>query len=73
MRKLILLIIFILTMTGCNSYEKVDSKKKGQCLVTFCDKEYNIEYIRDICNYQGGITIRLNSDGNVIHCKKGDN
>ena len=59
--KKILLIIPILLLTGCGS--------KNSELVTYCDKKYGVEYIRDAGIYRGGITVRLDENGNVIHCK----
>ena len=66
MKKLFLLIIPILLLTGCESKD-VDGENSG--LVTYCDKKYGIEYIRDIGIYRGGMTVRLDENGNVIHCK----
>ena len=66
MKKVFLLIISILLLTGCGSND-VDGKYST--LETYCDKKYGIEYIRDIRTYGGGITVRLDENGNVIHCK----
>lgn len=65
MKKLIILIIPILLLCGCSG--KVDDK--GSSYWTYCDKEYGVEYIRYGMGYQGGITVRLDENGNVIHCK----
>ena len=66
MKKIILLIISVLILTGCvnNEIDGEDSPLK-----TYCDKEYGIEYIRDKGYNHGGITVRLDSNGQVIHCK----
>ena len=66
MNKLILLIISILLICGCDN-KRVNGKYSN--LETYCDKEYGIEYIRDNGVYRGGITVRLDSNGNIIHCK----
>lgn len=66
MKKIILLIISILLLTGCGSKD-VDGKNSD--LVTYCDKKYGVEYIRDVGVYRGGITVRLDENSNVIHCK----
>lgn len=66
MKKVFLLIISILLLTGCRSND-VDGERS--CLQTYCDKKYGIEYIRDNCIKHGGITVRLDENGNVIHCK----
>ena len=66
MKKLFLLIISILLLTGCESKD-VDGENSG--LVTYCDKKYGIEYIRDISIKRSGMTVRLDENGNVIHCK----
>lgn len=66
MKKIILLIISILLLCGCKE-KGVDEKYSD--LQTYCDKKYGVEYIRDIDMYRGGITVRLDENGNVIHCK----
>ena len=66
MKKVFLLIISILLLTGCKS-NYIDGKYSN--LKTYCDKKYGIEYIRDNGVYRGGITVRLDKNGNVIHCK----
>lgn len=65
MKKIILLIIPILLLCGCN--ENVD--EKGSIFKTYCDKKYGVEYIREPHVYGGGITVRLDENGNVIHYK----
>lgn len=60
MKKIIILVIGILLLCGCD---------KSTTLETYCDEEYGIEYIRDNRTYRGGITVRLDKSGNVIHCK----
>lgn len=68
MKKLIILIIPILLLCGCS--EKVDDKSSSSWgYWTYCDKEYGVEYIIYGMGYQGGITVRLDENGNVIHCK----
>ena len=59
-KKIIILIIGVLLLCGCD---------KSSNLETYCDKKYGIEYIRDNGIYRGGITVRLDKNGNVIHCK----
>ena len=61
--KIIILTTLLVMLCGCEP--DVNSEKN---LITYCDKEYGIEYIRDIGVYRGGITIRLNEKGEVIHC-----
>lgn len=65
-KKIIILIILILLLTGCKSND-IDGEYSD--LETYCDKKYGIEYIRDNEVYRGGITLRLDENGNVIHCK----
>jgi hypothetical protein len=62
MKKLIILIIPILLLCGCSIDESAS-------YWTYCDKKYGVEYIRYGMGYQGGITVRLDENGNVIHCK----
>ncbi len=61
MKKIIILIIGILLLCGC--------EKDTYDFETYCDKKYGIEYIIDNGVYRGGITLRLDENGNVIHCK----
>jgi PBP1b-binding outer membrane lipoprotein LpoB len=71
MKELIILVIITLLLTGC-SQEDLEGRTNvndKSCLEIYCDKDYNVEYIRDVCWRHGGITIRLNENGNVIHCK----
>lgn len=60
-KKIIILVIGILLLCGC--------EKDTEQLKPYCDKKYGIEYIRDNGVYRGGITVRLDKNGNVIHCK----
>ena len=71
--KIIIPIIAIILLCGCsdNKEVKIDDDYDYD-LVTFCDKQYGVEYIRDVGAYRGGITVRLDENGNVIHCKKGE-
>ena len=57
----------ILLLCGCDKDKSIDDN--NQELQTYCDKKYGIEYIRDYGLYRGGITVRLDENGNVIHCK----
>lgn len=69
MRKIIILILPILLLTGCRANldgsTDVDDDKY---LKVYCDEEYGIEYLRDTQYKNGGITVRLDSNGNVIRC-----
>lgn len=65
MKKIILLVIIMLLLCGCEKNEYID---EDQTLVVYCDKDYGVEYIRDVSLYHGGITVRLDENGNVIHC-----
>lgn len=69
MKKIVLVSVLILLLTGCANYTNGKIDKNNSCLKTFCDEEYGVEYIRDYCIQQGGITIRLDEEGNVIHCE----
>lgn len=73
MKKIILLIVPILLLCGCendNDKELKIDNVNDSCFQTMCDSKYGIEYIIDTCLYNGGITVRLDENGNVIHCKK---
>jgi uncharacterized protein YceK len=75
MKKLLLLIIPILLLCGCQSIkgtevdEKSDYKGEAIDIITYCDKKYGIEYLIYLEGHRGGISVRLDEDGNVIHCK----
>lgn len=69
MKKIILLIILILLLAGCGYEDNANINAKNSCLETYCDKKYNIEYIRDVCYQSGGITARFDKNGKVVHCK----
>ena len=64
-KKIIILAIPILLLCGCEDF----NADNNIIIETYCDKEYGIEYIRDVHFRHGGITVRLDSNGNVIHCK----
>ena len=69
MRKTIILILPILLLTGCRA--NLDGREDAEddsCLEIYCDKKYNVEYIRDVCWRHGGITVRLDNKGNIIKC-----
>ena len=71
MKKIIIFIVPILLLCGCeNDKERKIDDDNDSCLQTMCDSKYGIEYIRDTCLYRGGITVRLDENGNAIHCKK---
>jgi len=71
MKKIIILIIMILLLCGCeNDKELKIDNGNDSCFQTMCDEQYGVEYIRDTCVYMGGITVRFDENGNVIHCKK---
>ena len=69
MKKLFLLIIPILLLCGCTDLNSTNINDKNSCYKTICDKKYNIEYVINDCTYIGGISVRLDENGNVIHCK----
>lgn len=69
MKKIILLIIPILLLCGCDEEPYDEVGEKYSDLITYCDKEYGVEYIRDEGLRRGGITVRLDENGNVIHCE----
>ena len=63
MKKITLLVIIMLLLCGCT-----DENVPDPGLEIYCDEQYGVEYIRDSGLYQGGITVRLDENGNVIHC-----
>lgn len=69
MKKIILILPLIILLTGCISDGKnVDGE--DSCYRSYCDEKYGIEYIERNCTYQGGITVRLDENGDVIHCSE---
>jgi hypothetical protein len=69
MKKLFLLIIPILLLCGCTDLESTDINDKNSCYKIICDEKYNVEYVINDCTYKGGISVRLDENGNVVHCK----
>lgn len=67
MKKISILPIIILLLCGCNKNPTVNSK--NSFLETYCDEKYGVEYIRNKGPNLGGITVRLDENGNVIHCE----
>ena len=66
-KKMILLIIPILLLCGCERNTNIGDKKSNYDI--FCDKEYGIEYIEYFDMYRYGITVRYDKNGNLIHCE----
>ncbi len=67
--KIIIPIIVILLLCGCNNEVDEQAKIDSNYWV-YCDKKYGIEYIQYGLGYHGGLTVRLNENGEVIHCEK---
>lgn len=73
MKKILLLIIFILLLTGCGAepISKTETKNLTYYIQDsmnfdfYIDKETCIEYIIFSGEYKGGITPRLNTDGTL--------
>ena len=72
MKKILLLIILILLLTGCGAepISKTDSNntyyiQDSMNFDFYIDKETCIEYIIFSGGYKGGITPRLNTDGTL--------
>lgn len=70
MKKLILLAIPVLLLTGCRAepIEKDTNNytyyiQDSEYFDFYIDKETCIEYIKYVSAYKGGITPRLNADG----------
>lgn len=70
MKKILLLIIPVILLTGCGAeaidIEKNNNKYYMQDSINFdfyIDRETCVEYIRFTGGYKGGLTIRLNADG----------
>ena len=73
MKKILLLIIFILLLTGCGA-EPISGDNNNEAsyyiqdsagFSFYVDKKTCIEYIIYQNGYQGGITSRLNTDGTL--------
>lgn len=67
MKNIIIMLTIILLLCGCSKDKNIDANHPE--LQTYCDEKYGVEYIRDLGLYRGGITVRLDENGNVIHCK----
>lgn len=62
MRKIALLVIALL-LTGCTNKISFDDEK----MTSYCDEKYGVEYIK--INGLYGMSIRLDKNGDVIHCE----
>ena len=72
-KNIVLLILIMLVISGCKDIKdvKIDENKSyitTGSLITFCDKKYGVEYIIYSSGHRGGITVRLDEEGNVIPC-----
>lgn len=78
MKKILIILILpvILLLTGCEDDNRnVQSEEFtfGE-FYTYCDSEYGVEYIQYIDGpYRGGITVRLDENGDVIRCEGKEN
>lgn len=69
MKKILFIILVTILLCGCeNSKEVKNEEFKFGEFYTYCDDEYGVEYIHYIDGYRGGITVRLDQNGNIIHC-----
>lgn len=68
MKKIILIIMGVLMLTGCDFIESKDQKKyiqNSKCYYTVIDKISCVEYIQYQCGYQGGLSVKYNQDGTI--------
>ena len=68
MKKIILIIMGVLLLTGCDFIENENEKKYIQdssCYYTVIDKISCVEYIKYSCGYQGGLSVRYNANGTI--------
>ena len=78
MKKIILLLIAIIMLCGCGrkiddiEIEENNNLEGNMTMMTYCDKKYNVEYIIIWGYYKAGISIRLDENGNIIHCVGSD-
>ena len=69
--KKLLTILTIFLLCGCvpkNTKVKEESFGRGDFYI-YCDKKYGVEYIQWVYGYVGGITIRMDENGDVIRCE----
>lgn len=72
MKKILFIFVLAILLCGCElQTNDLDGQvdDDNSCMVTYCDAEYGIEYLRDTCIYKGGLAVRLDKNGNVIHCE----
>ena len=69
MKKIILLIIAISTITYANSFFNTPLES-GKNIKTICDLRYNVEYIVFSNRYKGAISVRLDQNGKPVKCSK---
>lgn len=72
-KNIILLILIMFVVSGCDDIKDVEVEENGTytssiSMITYCDKKYGVEYIFFSEGHRGGITVRLDENGNVIHC-----
>lgn len=73
MKKILLLVVPLLFLTGCGAEPINKTKTKNftyyiqdsDLFDIYVDKESCVEYLRYAYGYKGGITPRLNADGTV--------
>ena len=68
-KKIIILILFVLLLCGCSKEKRIDKDNSGG-YYTYCDKNYGVEYIQFFGGNRAGMSVRLDENGNVIHCNR---
>ena len=70
--KMIVLILMTFMLCGCKSNVNVIDKTERpySTYFTYCDKEYGVEYIQFRSGYEGGLSVRLDENGNPIRCER---
>ena len=63
MKKIILIIMGTMVLTGCSYDNEPSIKEFNHGAIVYIDKATCVEYLRNI--YDGGLSVRYNQDGTI--------
>lgn len=67
MMKTLIIFSLVLTITGCNSSQKLSTGVTADVSI-FCDEEKGVEYLIFDGYNSGGMTVRYNINGSISKC-----
>lgn len=68
MKKIILLVIALIMLTGCTS--NTENSSDDWTMLIYTDSETCVEYFKNSAGYGGGLSVRYNPDGTIKLNKK---